>query len=71
MLACKNSGFNIDDCLPEAGKSITSGKGRKNSVIDYRLTRRGRFGFSRLPLTSLLMIRIKQAKQTALLDKNS
>ncbi|MDR1247305.1 MAG: DNA damage-inducible protein D [Clostridiales Family XIII bacterium] len=39
MLACKNSGFNIDDCFPEVGKSITSGKGRKSSIIDYRLTR--------------------------------
>jgi len=39
MLACKNSGFNIDDCFPEVRKSIISGKGRKSSVIDFRLMR--------------------------------
>jgi DNA-damage-inducible protein D len=39
MLACKNSGFSIDDCFPEVRKSIISGKGRKSSVIDYRLAR--------------------------------
>ncbi len=39
MLACKNSGFSIDDCFPEVRKSIVSGKGRKSSVIDYQLTR--------------------------------
>ena len=39
MLACKNSGFSIDDCFPEVRKSIISGKGRKSSVVDYRLTR--------------------------------
>jgi DNA-damage-inducible protein D len=39
MLACKNSGFSIDDCFPEVRKSITSGKGRKSSVVDYRLNR--------------------------------
>jgi DNA-damage-inducible protein D len=39
MLACKNSGFSIDDCFPEVRKSIVSGKGRKSSVVDYQLTR--------------------------------
>jgi len=39
MLACKNSGFSIDDCFPEVRKSIVSGKGRKSSIVDYRLTR--------------------------------
>lgn len=39
MLACKNSGFSIDDCFPEVRKSIISGKGRKSSVVDYRLNR--------------------------------
>ena len=39
MLACKNSGYKIEDCFPDVRKSIISGKGRKSSVIDYRLTR--------------------------------
>ena len=39
MLACKNSGYSIDDCFPEVRKSIISGKGRRSSVIDYKLTR--------------------------------
>jgi DNA-damage-inducible protein D len=39
MLACKNSGFAVDDCFPEVRKSIISGKGRKSSVVDYCLTR--------------------------------
>ncbi len=39
MLACKNSGFNIGDCFPEVRKSIISGKGRKSTIMDYRLTR--------------------------------
>ena len=39
MLACRNSGYSIEYCFPEVRKSIISGKGRKSSVIDYRLTR--------------------------------
>ncbi len=39
MLACKNSGFNIEDCFPEVRKSIISGKGRESTVTDYRLSR--------------------------------
>jgi len=39
MLACKNSGYSVDDCFPEVRKSIISGKGRQSSVIDYKLTR--------------------------------
>jgi DNA-damage-inducible protein D len=39
MLACKNSGLEIDDCFPEVRKSIISGKGKESTVVDYRLTR--------------------------------
>jgi DNA-damage-inducible protein D len=39
MLACQNSGFSIGDCFPDVRKSIISGKGRKSTVVDYRLTR--------------------------------
>jgi DNA-damage-inducible protein D len=39
MLACKNSGFEINDCFPDVRKSIISGKGRESTVVDYRLTR--------------------------------
>ncbi|MDR2571978.1 MAG: DNA damage-inducible protein D [Oscillospiraceae bacterium] len=53
MLACKNSGYNIDDCFPETKKSIEMPtKPRKNQedfgfpevrktkeIIDYKLTR--------------------------------
>lgn len=39
MLACKNSGYSVEDCFPEVRKSIISGKGRKSSVTEYKLTR--------------------------------
>jgi len=39
MLACKNSGFEVDDCFREVTKSIISGKGRKDKIIDYHLNR--------------------------------
>ena len=39
MLACKNSGFSIDDHFPEVRKMVTIGGGTKRSVADYQLTR--------------------------------
>ena len=39
MLACQNSGFNIDDQFPEVRKLIEHGKGGKRSVVDYKLSR--------------------------------
>ena len=39
MLACKNSGFEIDDHFPEVRKKVTIGSGTKRSVTDYQLTR--------------------------------
>jgi predicted ribosomally synthesized peptide with nif11-like leader len=39
MLACKNSGYSVADCFPEVRKSIVSGKGRKSTVTEYKLTR--------------------------------
>ena len=38
-IACKNSGINVFDCFVDADKSITSGKGRKSIIPDYKLTR--------------------------------
>ena len=39
MLACKNSGFDIDDQFVEFNKLIEHGKGGKRHVIDYKLSR--------------------------------
>jgi len=39
MLACKNSGANIDDHFPEIRKLITKGKGASQEITDYKLTR--------------------------------
>jgi len=39
MLACKNSGFSIDDHFPEVRKTIAMPKSAKKQVVDYQLTR--------------------------------
>lgn len=39
ILACKNAGFEIANHFPEVRKPIISGKNRKQSIIDYELTR--------------------------------
>ena len=39
MVACENSGNDLNYCFPETKKSIISGKGRKSFVIDYKLSR--------------------------------
>ena len=39
MISCESSGNNINDCFPVFRKPIISGKGRKDFVIDYHLTR--------------------------------
>ena len=39
MIACKTSNNNIEDCFPEVRKSIISGKGKKNFIMDYHLSR--------------------------------
>ena len=38
-LACKNSGYDIDDHFIEASKMVEIGSGAQRSKIDYRLTR--------------------------------
>jgi len=39
MLACKNSGYEIDDHFPEVRKMVEIGSGAQRSKIDYKLTR--------------------------------
>jgi DNA-damage-inducible protein D len=39
MLACKNSGFDIDEQFPEVRKMFEAGQGAKRTKIDYKLTR--------------------------------
>ena len=38
-LACKNSGFDIDDHFPEVGKMVEIGSNTKRKLIDYELSR--------------------------------
>ena len=39
MLACKNSGFNIDDHFPEVRKMVEIGSDATRKLTDYKLTR--------------------------------
>ena len=39
MDACQNSGMSTKDCFPEVRKSIISGKGKEDFILDYKLTR--------------------------------
>ncbi len=39
MLACKNSGFSIDEHFPEVRKTIEMPKTARKSISDYELTR--------------------------------
>lgn len=39
MLACKNSGYEINDHFPEVRKMVEIGSGAKRSKAEYRLTR--------------------------------
>lgn len=39
MLACKNSGYDIDEHFPEVRKMFEIGNGAKRTKIDYKLTR--------------------------------
>ena len=39
MIACKMSGKEIGDCFPEVRKPIITGKGKKEFIVDYKLSR--------------------------------
>ena len=39
MIACKMSGKEVADCFPEVRKPIITGKGKKEVIIDYKLSR--------------------------------
>ena len=39
MIACRNSGFKVDDQFTEVGKLIEHAKGGKRNVADYQLSR--------------------------------
>ena len=39
MLACKNSGFDVDDHFPEVRKMVEIGSGAMKPTIDYKLSR--------------------------------
>lgn len=39
MISCKISQQSVEDCFPEVRKPIISGKGKKDSIVDYKLTR--------------------------------
>lgn len=38
-ISCKLSGYNVDDCFADVGKPIISGKGKREIIEDYHLTR--------------------------------
>ncbi len=39
MISCQQSNISVNDCFPEARKSIISGKGKKSFIKDYKLSR--------------------------------
>ena len=39
MLACKNSGFDVNDHFPDIRKMVEIGSGAQKQVVDYKLTR--------------------------------
>lgn len=39
MIACENSGISAKDCFPDVRRPIISGKGKKEFIEDYKLTR--------------------------------
>jgi len=39
MLACKNSGFDVNDHFPDVRKMVKIGSGAEKQIIDYKLTR--------------------------------
>ena len=39
MIACKMSGKAVIDCFPEVRKPIITGKGKKEYIVDYKLSR--------------------------------